>query len=132
MLGTFLRRTLKAAVVGGLAVVVAVWFRQRNDTAEELDPGPAEWPPLRPAPAASDESPVIAEPSDGSAAPAPAGDWVDPDPEGDCPLSHPVKAKLRSGIYHVPGGASYERTNADRCYPTPESAETDGYRASKT
>ena len=74
---------------------------------------------------------VVHEPSDGAAAPAPEGDWVEPDAEGGCPLSHPVKVKLRSGIYHVPGGLVYDRTNADRCYVDPDAAEGDGYRASK-
>ena len=35
--------------------------------------------------------------------------WVEPD-DGACPASHPVKAKLASGIFHVPGGANYDRT----------------------
>ena len=45
------------------------------------------------------------------------------------PASHPVKAKLASGIFHVPGGANYARTQADRCYVSPEAAEADGLRA---
>ena len=28
--------------------------------------------------------------------------WVEPD-DGSCPLTHPIKAKLSSGIFHVPG-----------------------------
>jgi hypothetical protein len=42
-----------------------------------------------------------------------------------------VKAKLASGIFHVPGGANYDRTNADRCYASPEAAESDGLRPAK-
>jgi methylphosphotriester-DNA--protein-cysteine methyltransferase len=42
-----------------------------------------------------------------------------------------VKAKLTSGIFHLPGGASYARTRADRCYLSAEAAEADGLRASK-
>ncbi|MET0895096.1 MAG: hypothetical protein ABWY80_04525 [Acidimicrobiia bacterium] len=57
-------------------------------------------------------------------------DWIEPD-DGACPTSHPVKAKLSSGIFHVPGGANYDRTNADRCYTSPDAAESDGLRASK-
>jgi hypothetical protein len=60
----------------------------------------------------------------------PAVAWVESD-DGTCPTSHPVKAKLSSGIFHVEGGASYERTHADRCYATPEAAEADDLRASK-
>jgi len=57
--------------------------------------------------------------------------WVDPAPGGSCPASHPVKAKLARGIFHVHGGASYERTSPDRCYRSTDAAEADGLRAAK-
>ena len=38
---------------------------------------------------------------------------------------------MASGIFHVPGGGSYDRTNPDRCYVDPASAESDGLRAAK-
>jgi hypothetical protein len=57
--------------------------------------------------------------------------WVEPAQSGACPANHPVKAKLASGIYHVPGGANYARTQADRCYLSAEAAEADGLRKSK-
>lgn len=56
--------------------------------------------------------------------------WVDPDGR-TCPPSHPVKANTASGIFHRPGGAAYERTAPDRCYPSAEAAEADGHRAAK-
>jgi hypothetical protein len=62
---------------------------------------------------------------------AAASPWVEPAETGACPTHHPVKAKLRSGIFHVPGGASYARTRADRCYLSAGAAEADGLRASK-
>ena len=74
----------------------------------------APWPPL-PAPA-------------GQPDPAP---WVPPGEGGTCPAAHPVKAKLRSGIYHLEGMAAYTRTVADRCYPSPEAAEADGFRRAR-
>jgi hypothetical protein len=46
-------------------------------------------------------------------------------------VSHPVKAKLASGIFHEPGGANYARTRADRCYPSAAAAECDGLRPAK-
>lgn len=56
--------------------------------------------------------------------------WVEPD--GDvCPTSHPVKAKLGSKIFHVPGGLSYDRTRPDRCYRDAAAAEADGLRPAK-
>jgi hypothetical protein len=42
-----------------------------------------------------------------------------------------VKAKLASGIYHRPGGQSYDRTRPDRCYRDDAAAEGDGLRAAK-
>jgi hypothetical protein len=54
-----------------------------------------------------------------------------PADDGSCPVSHPVKGKLQSGIYHVPGGANYERTHADRCYVDEDAAVRDGLRRSK-
>ena len=60
-----------------------------------------------------------------------AGAFVDPGDDGACPLTHPVKAKLASGIYHVPGGGNYERTKPDRCYASAEAAEADGLRPAK-
>ena len=122
MLRTAIRHLFKGALVGGLGFLVTSWFRDRQAGNDDpAIPGKAHWPPLE----------GVAEPSDGTAADAPRGDWVAPDSGGDCPLSHPVKAKLSSGIYHVPDGASYERTNADRCYGDPAGAEADGYRAAK-
>jgi len=42
-----------------------------------------------------------------------------------------VKAKLSSRIFHVPGGLSYDRTVADRCYVDRAAAEAEGFRAAK-
>ena len=51
--------------------------------------------------------------------------------DGACPVTHPVKVTVSSGIYHVPGGRFYERTRPQRCYSDPAAAEADGYRAAK-
>ncbi len=56
--------------------------------------------------------------------------WVAPI-DGGCPPGYPIKAKTGSQIFHQPGGLSYERTRPDRCYPSPEAAEADGFRAAK-
>jgi hypothetical protein len=56
---------------------------------------------------------------------------VEPTGDGTCPATHPVKAKLASGIFHVPDGANYDRTHADRCYADAASATADGLRPSK-
>jgi hypothetical protein len=116
-----MRRILKigvivAAVAAVVYVVAQVAKSRRNGSADGAE-GTADWPPRSEA--------------EGEAAPAePAGSWVEPQ-DGSCPVSHPVKAKLSSQIFHVPGGMNYDRTNADRCYATPEAAIEDGLRQSK-
>jgi hypothetical protein len=57
--------------------------------------------------------------------------WIAPDADGVCPTTHPVKAKLASGIFQVEGNAMYVRTRPDRCYQTPDSAVADGLRPAK-
>ena len=56
--------------------------------------------------------------------------WVEPS-EGVCPTSHPIKAKLASMIYHLPGMLAYSRTNPDRCYATERGATKDGFVKAK-
>ena len=40
-------------------------------------------------------------------------------------------ANADSGIFHVPGGMSYDRTVPERCYATAADAEADGFRQAK-
>jgi hypothetical protein len=62
--------------------------------------------------------------------PAELAPWVEP-VDGECPPTHPVKGKLASKIYHLPGGFNYARTKPDRCYRDAAAAEADGLRPSK-
>jgi micrococcal nuclease len=48
-----------------------------------------------------------------------------------CPESHPIKAKMSSHIFHLPGMLAYERTRPDRCYATEEEAGADGFIKAK-
>lgn len=53
-----------------------------------------------------------------------------------CPRSHPIKGNFTtySGercIYHLPGGAFYEKTKPERCYADEAEARADGCRRSK-
>ena len=59
-----------------------------------------------------------------------APSWREPI-DGACPDGYLIKAKVASGIFHVPGGLAYDRTKPDRCYPSPEAAMADGFRAAK-
>jgi hypothetical protein len=110
--GKTLRRLLGLGILAGASY--AVWRRFASSTPSAgagWTPQPFPFPPQ---PAADATSP-----------------WIDAADGGACPAHHPVKAKLASGIYHVPGGANYDRTQADRCYVSAAAAEADGLRASK-
>ncbi|HUQ62765.1 MAG TPA: hypothetical protein VM121_03310 [Acidimicrobiales bacterium] len=56
--------------------------------------------------------------------------WVEP-VDGDCPATHPVKGKMTSLIYHLPGMTAYARTRPDRCYRDEDAAQADGLRKAK-
>ncbi len=105
------------AVVG--AAIVA-WWRSRRSAEPVGDADrPEAPPPVEPAPVVEAPPPVESAPA-----------WVEP-VDGGCPDGYPVKVNERSGIFHVPGGLSYERTNPSRCYATAEGAEADGFRRAK-
>lgn len=88
-------------------------------------------PVIVPDPAVEPEPVIVSDPTVATGATPDADQtWVAP-VEGACPPGHPIKAKLKSAIYHQPGGLAYDRTNPDRCYPDPEAAEADGFRAAK-
>jgi hypothetical protein len=106
------KRVLGVGLVAGAAY--AVWRTlsvKTPGTGLTWEPRPFPFPP---------EPRAAGEPSP----------WVDA-VDGECPASHPLKAKLASGIYHQPGGANYERTHADRCYVSAAAAESDGLRLAK-
>ena len=104
------------ALIGAAAGAVWAWLRDR------------EAPPAPPKPAPANESTDAGEPRSNKAVPT----WVLSNDDGSAPDTHPIKAKETSGIYHLPGGRFYDRTNPDRCYATPEDAQADGYRQAKS
>ena len=129
----FMKRLLGMGALA--AVVYGVWRayeRRRVDTGVTWDPQPFPFPPKPHV----DTVPASAPRTATATAPAPAPEpakataWVEPDGAA-CPPSHPVKVKLASGIFHVPGGMNYERTHADRCYADTDAAESDGFRPAK-
>ena len=107
----WLRRVLGLGVLAG--ATYAVWRvieANRVATDASWEPQPFPFPPQ---PSATRVEPWV----------APVGDA--------CPASHPVKAKLASRIFPVPGGASYDRTIPDRCYADEAAAVAEGFRAAK-
>jgi hypothetical protein len=104
------RRALGIGLLAGVGYAVWRKLPSRAETGTTWEPQPFPFPP----------QPVVDR-----------SPWIEPAAAGACPAHHPVKAKLSSGIFHVPGGANYTRTVADRCYLSPEAAESDGLRASK-
>jgi len=131
-----LRLGLLLGLLGGIAVVLAkLLANQASDAAHAPTEPSAPWPrltsdPTVPAPPVARAVPDPDAPSPPSRAPAADRLWVEPT-GGVCPTSHPVKAKLGSKIFHLPGMANYERTNPDRCYVDAGAAEGDGLRAAK-
>ncbi len=147
-----LRCLLRLVVVAAL-LAVAIGILRRRQRGDGDSAAPAEWPPLdlegsisggpgaqveRAASRALEVAPSVEvahapsveiEPASAARA-AVVTPWVEPT-GGACPDSHPVKAKLSSKIFHVPGGANYQRTKADRCYLDPAGAEADGFRRSR-
>lgn len=95
-----------------IALVVAAVLMQRIRARSAAPDRAPEWPPW------DEQTPEEA--------------WVEPSATGATLFTHPVKVKLSSGIFHLPGTRNYERTNADRWYVSAEAAAADGFRASKT
>lgn len=124
-------RLIAASLAAGAVIGVARVLRGRPTPVfgdDQLWLGGAAWP----TPGGGDDQIRPAHPHDPSdelidlTTPA----WVEP-VDASCPTEHPVKANLRSGIFHRPGGLAYERTRPDRCYRSPAAAEADGLRAAK-
>jgi hypothetical protein len=132
MVTTTLRRLFWLALLGGAGFAGwALWSSSRQGPAAAA-PTRAPTRAAEPAEAprrASGIAPISTTTDPKPAAPGAA--WVDP-VDGACPDGFPIKANDNSGIYHVPGGRFYERTRPERCYPTAEAAEADGYRRSKS
>ncbi|MEO5839914.1 MAG: hypothetical protein ABIQ73_16215 [Acidimicrobiales bacterium] len=123
-----IRRLLFLASAAGAIVRFAMARRPKPQSSAPKAP---EWTPLKAASTSTTKTDATtAAPSDTAPATAAAAEWIPP-VEGACPLSHPVKGNVNSGIYHVPGGRFYDSTVPERCYRDESAAEADGLRASK-
>lgn len=127
-LKSLIRKLLKLGAVAG-AVLFLVRLFTRRPPAHDTETVPNDAASPR-----SSGSSASAAPATETVAPAATTEsaaWVAPDENGAAPASHPVKVKVSSGIYHVPGGIAYDRTAADRFYVDAAAAEADGFRPSK-
>ena len=124
-----LRRLLLLILV--IAASAASFKRIRDQRAAQTA-APPEWPPFEPriVPRSPEQGRASVPGTD--ARPSAVDTWVVASADGTTPEGYPVKAKVSSGIFHVPGGRFYERTSADRCYPDAAAAQADGYRPSKS
>lgn len=107
---------------------------QPAESSNGSSSGPSNGAPAAPAKKAPKKAAKAAKSTKKAAKKAakehPAVAWVEP-VGGICPPSHPVKAKLSSLIYHLPGMVAYERTRANRCYTDAAAAEADGFFRAK-
>jgi hypothetical protein len=137
------RALVRLALFVGLASLVFALLRRlreaRADAAGLAMVEPPAWPPFAAEPGdgpAADPAPRAPQPTSSAPAapvapePGPVVAWVGP-VDGECPADHPIKVKLASGIYHLPGMMNYARTVPDRCYASAAGAEADGFRPAK-
>lgn len=118
---------LLLAAAGGAAYA---WWRDRADPPSVSEP-PA-WPPLDATGDATTAAEPLPSPDLTTETERPAPDWLRAEPDGTCPLSHPIKVNEKSGIFHIPTGRFYDRTKAERCYVSADTALADGYRQAKS
>jgi hypothetical protein len=128
-----LKRLTLLALVAGAGAFVWSMVKQRRATLQPSSE-PA-WPPLQLSTTPDDEPAGLAAPhftqiSEEHSTSGGSERWRTP-VDGQCPEGYPVKANQSSGIFHLPGGRSYERTVPERCYATAEDAAADGYRQAK-
>lgn len=136
-MGKAVKRLFFLGVFAGIGYAVWRVVQARTPAASDdiaWETAPFPFPPVpRPpgavgAAATTPTEPAVIETE--ADAPAAGQAWIEPD-DGACPATHPVKAKLSSGIFHVPGGQNYDRTHADRCYVDADAATADGLRKSQ-
>ena len=134
------RRGLTLGLLGGAVLTALKTFQSRRPLPST--PAPTTWAPIPDTtpvvlPVPAPEPVVVVEEKKKAEKkkakkekPAPLAPWVEPI-DGACPATHPVKGKLTSKIFHVPGGFNYPRTKPDRCYLDAAAAEADGLRLTK-
>lgn len=126
-----IRRCLRFGIRLGLlgAVVMAILRfvkgrRSSPDWGHEAEPFTDVGAAVSTRPSAPETRPQTETPAEGAAK------WVEPS-DGACPATHPIKGKLKSNLYHLPGMVAYDRTVPDRCYADEAAAQADGLTRAK-
>ena len=127
-----IRRAFRFGLTLGVLGAIAYAVMRLLEPRPAAHPGGAParhepWPALTSDPARPEPPSTHLRPDPGASG---TPSWVEP-VDGACPAGHPVKAKLASKIFHLPGMANYDRTRPDRCYRDAAAAEADGLRAAK-
>jgi hypothetical protein len=112
MTGRFFRILVAGGALFGFVVLIRRTAALRGEVTN-VSPSPDGWRPI-----------TFPEP------PARAA-WVPANEDGTCPATHLVKAKVASGLYHLPGMFAYDRTKPDRCYADEAAATADGFTKAK-
>lgn len=130
-------RLVRLLKIGAVVAIALVLVKRIRGTTPPAAKGQANWLPLADTPPSEQrQGPVQftsapTPPAEEKPGAAPAEQtWVEP-VDGACPATHPIKGNADSGIFHVPGGMSYERTVPERCYATEDDAVADGFRRAK-
>lgn len=116
--------SFEAAVLGIDADQIAAVGAEDAAGVDEPSADPRGGEPARLFATGADQTAGVAAELGGVPPGAVAGDGT-----ATCPDDHPIKGNASSLIYHQPGMASYERTIAEYCFDSLESAETAGFRA---
>jgi micrococcal nuclease len=119
---------LVMGVFGGLAWALRRTFDLRRATEDGTGSGEPWAPILESARPGAPEAKTEPKPEPASRATPP--EWIEPNGT-ICPTSHPIKAKLASGLFHAPGMLAYNRTRPDRCYSSESAAIADGFTKAK-
>jgi micrococcal nuclease len=129
----------EAAQAEAQAVPLGIWALSNTDQAQLTDrdngigTGDGCQPKAAPLPKAAPPPPAPPPPSTPDVPSAPAsggGGSYPPISQNSCPASAPIKGN-QSGIYHVPSGQFYGRTNPEECFASESDAQAAGYRKSQ-
>lgn len=136
MIRRLFRLVVLAGVVAGAVAAVRALTSSKDPLPAPAAPSSEPWPPLptepvEPTPAPPKEAAPVTAVPEPDGVPIGNASFVEPTEGGECPDGFPIKAKLRSKIFHAPGQLNYDRTTPDRCYVDAAAAEADGLRAAK-